>query len=141
MSNDEYMLIKNNGMGFIHQQHVPNCCIFIALGILWKLINKDDYLLHENIFKSSLNRDTTPEEMVYSLMKVKHPEIVVNLGETQIDTILEKFSAYSGLKISVILAENGMKWDLFKGNEKPDGIIVQYPNHYECAVLKSFVNN
>ena len=136
---EEYVLIKNNGIGFIHQQNIHNCCIFIALGVMWKIINKSDFQFHEDIFKNNISRDVTPEEMVYSILKVKIPQLVAPLGDTQIDTLIEHFTKYTELKISVVLAENGMKWDLFDGNACPDGIIIQHDNHYDCAILKKYM--
>jgi hypothetical protein len=136
---EEYTLIKNNGMGYIHQQNIPNCCIFISLGVIWKYVNKEDYKLHEEVFKNTLSREVSPEEMVYSILKIKSPDIISGLGETQIDTLIEKFSKYTNLKISVILADTGMKWDLYDGTSAPDGVIIQYPNHYDCAVPKKYI--
>lgn len=140
MTDIEYVFVKNNGIGHINEKQIPNCCIFISLGIIWKHVNKDDFTLHEEVFKSCLNREVSPEEMVYSILKIKSPEVIATLGETQIDTLLEDFVKYTKLKLSVFLSENGMKWDLFDGNIVPDGIIIQHSNHYECAIQKKYMN-
>lgn len=137
---DEFVLIKNNGLGNIHQKNIPNCCIFIALGTVWQHVDKKDFDFHFEIFQKHLERPVTPEEMVYSIVKVKHPDVVAGLGQQQIDTIIEKFVDYTKFKLSVVLAENGMKWDLFPSTSSPDAIIVQYPNHYECAINKKFLS-
>jgi len=136
----EYVLIKNNGLGVINEKNIPNCCLFISLGTIWEKVAKEDYIFHINLFKKYLNRDVSKEEMVYAIMKVKHPEVVAKLGENQIDTIVEKFAKYSNIKISMILAENGMKWDLFTGDDKPDGIVIQHPNHFDCAVPHKYIS-
>lgn len=136
----EFVLIKNNGIGNIHQKPMPNSCLFISLGTIWRLINPKDYNFHSEIFQKHLEREITPEEMVYSIVKVKYSSVVAPLGQQQIDTIIEKFVDYTGFKLSVVLAENGMKWDLFTGSDEPDAIVIQYPNHYECAISKKFVS-
>jgi len=136
----EFVLIKNNGVGTINGIHFPNCCIFISLSILWKILKPDYFKLHKKLFEEHLHREVLPEEMVFSILKVKHSELVLNLGEQQIDTLIEKFSNYTGLKVSIIFAENGMKWDLYKEETKPDGIIVQYLNHFECAIPREIID-
>jgi hypothetical protein len=136
----EFVLIKNNGMGAINGTNFPNCCIFISLGILWKYLKNNDYNNHKRLFEEHLKREVSAEEMVFSILKVKEGSLVENLGEQQIDTLIEKFCNYTRLKISVVLAENGMKWDLFKDTVEPDGVIVQYNNHFECALPRSLIN-
>jgi hypothetical protein len=137
---EEYILVKNNGVGFIHQQNIPNCCIFIALGVIWKYVSREDYNLHEEVFKNTLSREISPEEMVYSILKIKSPDVIATLGETQIDTLLENFVKYTNIKLSVVLAGTEMKWDLYEGSSPPDGVIVQYPNHYDCAIPKKYMD-
>jgi hypothetical protein len=81
-----------------------------------------------------LEDEISGEEMVYAILKVKCPEKLYELGQTQSDVLIEYFVKYSKLKISVHLTENDMKWDLFEGSEDPDGIVIQYNNHFDCAI-------
>lgn len=136
----EFVLIKNNGIGNINGKNFPNCCIFISLSIVWRFLNSNDFNHHKKLFEQHLNREVTPEEMVFSILKVKHNNLVVNIGELQIDTLIEKFSQYTNIKITMFLPENGMKFDLFKEESKPDAIIIQYPNHFECAIPRELIS-
>jgi hypothetical protein len=78
--------------------------------------------------------------MLLSILVLKTCTISTKKLDKRIDTLIEKFSNYTGLKVSIIFAENGMKWDLYKEETKPDGIIVQYLNHFECAIPREIID-
>lgn len=130
----QYTLNRNNGIGKIHKKLIPNCCLFISLSKIWSEKNTTDFEFHKKIFDEMLEDDVSGEEMVYAILKVKCPEHLYELGQTQSDVLIEHFAKYSKLKISVHFTENDMKWDLFEGTDEPDGVIVQYNNHFDCAI-------
>ena len=134
----EFVLVKNNGIGNINGKTSGNLCLFISLGIIWRTVGKKDFDIHYSLFKEYLERDITPEEMVYYILKVKDSDHLAPVGETQIDTLIETFVKYTNIKVSVLLGE--MKFDLFKEQEECEAIIVQYPNHFECAIPKSVLS-
>jgi hypothetical protein len=129
-----YNLVRNNGIGKIHNKLIPNCCLFISLATIWQKVSPEDYNFHKKIFDEMLEDDISGEEMVYAIIKVKCPEKLYNLGETQSDVLIEHFAKYSKLKLSVHFKDGDMKWDLFEGTDNPDGIIIQYNNHFDCAI-------
>jgi len=127
-------LIRNNGIGRIHKKLIPNCCLFIALSKIWETVKLDEFNFHKKIFEEIIEDEINGEEMVYAILKVNHPDKVYSLGEPQSDILIEHFAKYVNIKISVHFIETDMKWDLFEGDEKCEGIIVQYNNHFDCAV-------
>jgi hypothetical protein len=135
----EFVLIKNNGIGTINDIKYPNCCLFISLGIIWRYIKYNDFILHKQLFEEHLQRSVSPEEIVFSVLKVKNTDLVETLGEQQIDTLIEKFIDYTNIKISIVFNSTGDKWDLFKDNSLPEAVIIQYNNHFECALPKSVI--
>jgi hypothetical protein len=135
----EYALIKNNGIGQINEKTIPNCCIFLAIGLIWKLTNIEDYNLHANIFKNILQREVTAEEMVYAIIKAKYPEVLQPLGEFQEDDVIKRFVDYTQIKVSILIVEHNFKYDLFEEKIEPDAVIIHYPGHYECAIAKKFI--
>jgi hypothetical protein len=136
----EFVLIKNNGIGSINQKQYNNCCLFIALSILWKYLRPKDYYLHKELFEEHFEREVSGEEMVFSILKVKYSDLVVKPGEEQIDTLIEKFSKYSKIKITMLLHGTDIKFDLFEEKTEPEGLIIQYQNHFEACLPKNLLS-
>jgi hypothetical protein len=135
----EFIIFKNNGLGKINDVEYSNCCLFLSLATTWSYIKPHDFYHHKDLFEKHLERVVTPEEMVFSVLKVKHKDMVANLGDTQIDTLIEKFSQYTNIKMTIVFSMNGMKWDLFDGDSPPEAVIIQHPNHFECAIPKKLL--
>jgi hypothetical protein len=132
---DKYKYYSNDGVAKINNRWCKNCCIFLALTKIFKYCDYDH-------FKKLRKNAKTDVETVYNLLKNRVPHLLEEDDDEQSDILIEEFVKLTKIKIRVVYMienESLSNWDLFDGNEDPDALIFQYPNHFECAISKKFI--
>lgn len=134
---DKYHYFSNKGICRIGGKTRYNCCIFIVMAKIFKTCKKD-------LFESLRKKSRTDVDTIIQLFRKEYPEHLIDIDNKQSDILLDFFSKWSNIKIRLIYMiqnnESINHWDLYDGNDEPDALVFQYPNHFECAI-KKYDNN